>query len=110
MKQILSTEEAAHLLFNDKSNGFTYQGAKALAEYIDKTMGDDHEFDAVALRCEYSEYESAVEAATDNDDGWRIQCDCDTNDEDEEEKAALDWLQDHTTVIQFDGGIIVGSF
>lgn len=38
-----------------KDSSFTYYGAMALYNYLEG-FGEDIEFDAVALRCEYTEY------------------------------------------------------
>jgi len=59
----------------------------------------------------YSEYSSAVEAASDMSD-WEYRPDEDgaDYDEDEAEEHARQYLQDRTTVIEFDGGVIVQAF
>jgi len=103
MKQRLSTSEAADLLAADDNAGWSYAGARALVEYLENLeddTGEEIEFDRVALRCDFSEYESAREAAEEY--GWEP-------DEDAEE-AALEWLNDRTTVITFGGGVIVRQF
>lgn len=63
-------------------------------------LEQDIEFDPIAWCCEFSEFSSVLEA-------WR-----DYNDEPDapEYDEMLEWLQDRTTVIEFDGGIIVGEF
>ena len=59
----------------------------------------------MAIRCDYSEYASALEAATQT--GFTP----DESDDDEaKEEAALEWLQDRAQVITFDGGVIVSAF
>ena len=109
MKKTLSTWEIADALSRDEYAGWSYEGAKALAEYLEQLeedIGEEMELDVVAIRCDYSEYASATEAAEnyqDNDHG-------DDMDDDEKEAAALKYLQDNTTVIEFDGGIIIQDF
>lgn len=108
MYQNLSTNEATALLKEDENADWSWSGAQALIEYLEgleEQTNKKIEFDRVAIRCEYSEYESALEAAQDYDfipleDG----------DEDEIEAAALEYLQDQTTVIQFEGGVIIQQF
>lgn len=67
MKQSVS-EYDFEQAFNDAGRGdqFTYYGKKALYEYLEQ-MGDDcgieYELDVIALCCEFTEYETALEAA-----------------------------------------------
>jgi hypothetical protein len=74
-------------------------------EQIEEDTGADMDFDRVAIRCEFSEYTTAREAADNYD--WQPDEDAD---EDESEKSALQFLQDRTTVIEFTGGIIIQDF
>ena len=104
MKITLSTSEIADRLFEDKNAGFSYAGARALAKHLEETTDEDTEFDGVAIRGDFSEYDSAVSAAETN--GWEKEGD----DEDAQEEAALDWLKDQTTIIEFKGGIIIQAF
>ncbi len=108
MKQTLTTNEAANLLVADDNAGWSYAGARALVEHLEAVeddTGEAIEFDAVALRCEYAEYESAVQAA--EECGWEPDEDADSDDAEEE---ALEWLTDRTTVIEFSGGVIIQQF
>lgn len=108
MKQTLTTDQAANLLVADDNAGWSYAGARALVEHlesIEDDTGEEMEFDAVALRCDFSEYESAREAAEEY--GWEPDEDADNDDA---EKAAAEWLADRTTVISFNGGVIVQQF
>jgi hypothetical protein len=108
MKKTLSTSEAADLLAADKNAGWSYAGARALVEHLEATekdTGEEIEFDRVALRCDFSEYPNAREAAEEY--GWEPDEDADSEDA---EEAALKWLNDRTTVIAFDGGVIVQQF
>ena len=105
MKKTLSTNEAARELLNDDNAAWSYNGAMALCEYLedfDEGIGQETEFDRVAIRCEFSEYESAIECAVNYD--WERDLD---DDEDDQEEAALDYLREHTSVIEFEGGIII---
>lgn len=105
----LSTHDVAHELSSNKDNGFSYRGARALAEYLEQyeeETGEKIELDTVALRCEYSEYETALEAYSDYNTGT---LDIDGDEEEMEEQALL-WLEERTQVITFDGGIIIQEF
>ena len=49
-------------------HGFSYDGLDALYDYLtelEEDCGRDEEFDLVAIRCDYSEYESLEDAAKD---------------------------------------------
>jgi len=59
LKQTLTTNEAAHILLADDNASWTYEGAHAIAEYLEELsedMGEDIEFCHVAIRCEFSEH------------------------------------------------------
>ena len=50
------------------AHGFSYVGLDALYDYLtelEEDCGRDEEFDLVAIRCDYSEYESLEDAAKD---------------------------------------------
>ena len=105
MKTTLSVYEIADLLKRDENAGWSYNGAQALAEVLNDSMPEDEEFDRVAIRCDFSEYTSALEAAA--------ACDYEAEereDEDQSEESALEWLQGKTLVIEFAGGVIIGKF
>jgi len=86
-----------------RKDSFSYRAQRALFEYLEEMeedIGEPIELDAVALCCAYSEYETAKEAveayeADDNPDN---------------EQKCLEYLQDQTTVIEFDGGIVIQDF
>ena len=106
MKQTLTTDQAANLLVADDNAGWSYAGALALVEHleaVENDTGEEIEFDRVALRCDFSEYESAREAAEEY--GWEPD-----EDAEDAEEAAREWLNDRTTVIEFSGGVIVQLF
>lgn len=108
MKQTMTTSQIADALRADDNAAWSYAGARALAEYLEETEQDtvsEMEFDRVAIRCEFSEYANATEAAGNYD----FEPDEDA-DEDETEAAALKFLNDRTMVIRFSGGIIIQDF
>lgn len=114
MKETLNTYEIADRLFRDEYAGFSYEGAKALAEYLEQLeedCGEEMEFDGVAIRCDYSEHASLQDWAADYFSGdWREEVgveDCDGEDADDKIRV---FLLDHGQLIEFDGGIIVSSF
>ena len=108
MKQTLTTNQAAELLLADKNAGWSYAGACALVEYmeqLEEDTGEEVEFDRVGIRCDFSEYESALKAAEEY--GFEPDEDADSE---EAEEAAAKWLGHRTTVVTFDGGVIVQQF
>ena len=84
-------------------NNFTYEGKKALFEYLELLedgTGEQIELDPIALCCDYTEYASGLQWAGETGD------EKDFTSEDD----ALDYLKDKTQVIEFDGGIIIQNF
>lgn len=114
MKTTLSTSQAAHELLRDTNANWSRAGAYALVEHLEQLeedCGTEIEFCPVAIRCDYSEYSSALEAALDQ--GFDPETDLDgegEEDEDDKEENALGWLQYRTQVIEFEGGVIIQSF
>jgi hypothetical protein len=89
-----------------RPNQFSYAGLRALFAYLaemEEGMGEEMELDVIALCCEFSEYQGAADALSNYDWGG-------PNDPETEEEEALEFLRDTTTVIEFDGGIIIGNF
>lgn len=89
-------------------------GLRALYEYMDELSEEgDIELDVIAICCDYSQYDSALEAAKEMS---RFEADEREEDEDEDDYAermeneALDYLRDNTAVIEYDGGVIVQKF
>ena len=113
MKTTLSIHEAVALLKADTNANWSRAGVYALVEYLEQLEednGEEIEFCSVAIRCDYSEYASALEAA--NDQGFEPNPNLGEEKQSEEDKEsdALAWLEDHTQVIKFDGGVIIASF
>ena len=66
MKNTLNTHDITNALLNDKYAAWSYNGAKALAEYLEQyeeDCGIELELDVVSLRCEFTEYASLEEWA-----------------------------------------------
>ena len=124
MKTTLSTSDIARALHRDDNAAWSWNGAKALAEYLEQLeedTGEEMEFDAVAIRCEFSEYASledwAVEYFSDSkqaSDAMGLELDMDgetwTGDKEEIQDAIRSYIRDEGTLIEFDGGVIVSSF
>ena len=66
MKQTLTTYQIAGLLMADQNARWTRPAAYALAEYyqeLEESSGEELEFDAVAIRCDWNEYATAAAIA-----------------------------------------------
>jgi len=91
---------------HNRLDNFTYDGLKALFDYLEQLeddCGTDFELDVIALCCEFSEYNTALEAV--EQQGYE-----EVEVAELQEAQALDYLQDHTSVITFDGGVIIQDF
>jgi hypothetical protein len=107
MIKTLSNAECVRELLNDMDADWTRTGAEALVEWLEMHESETElmEFDPVALRCDWSEYETYLEAATAH--GWVFDAD-DTADE-QEERARV-WLMHQTAVIEHHAGIVIQEF
>ena len=112
---LLSTSQAASLL-REEDNSFSYKGSTAMIEYLEaleKDGGEEIEFDATGIGCDYAEHSSLTEWAQNyfGKPNWRdeIGVDDETGD-DETDDAIRDYISNRGDLIEFDGGIIVGTF
>ena len=110
MKITLTTNQIAEMLRQDSPDSWSYNGAKALAEYMEEheeQSGEEIEFDAVEIRCGFSEYDSLIAFAED----YSCVLQLDKEKEwDELEEEIREFIQDRGHLIEFDGGIIVSAF
>jgi hypothetical protein len=126
MKTTLTTAQAAHLLIDDQNANWSYAGAFALVEHLEEledSTGESMEFDRVAIRCDWSEYESLQSWGEDYFGNWNALCaelgddycgpfDNETPEDYAErfDDAIRGYITDRGQLIEFDGGIIVSSF
>jgi len=113
MKTTLNTHDIANALLNDKHAAWSYNGAKALAEYLEQyeeDCGVELELDVVALRCEYSEWDNLEDWGhsyfTDNQFKSLFK---DLEEDDLDEEIAQ-YIEEQGILIEFEGGAIVSSF
>ena len=91
------------------SQGFSRRAALALAWYLDENCGENEELDAVAVACEWSEFESAVKFCCEYfGDAWKSEIGIE-EDEEDIEKFALDYVLREETAVEFSGGILVAG-
>ena len=74
----------------------------AYYEEIEQGSGDEMEFDVVAICCDWTEYDSALEAAESY--GFKPKDASDDERADTNERAALEFLTDETTVLELGEG------
>ena len=58
MKITINKQQAIEKLLEDENAGWSIEGAKALVEYLEELeedIGEEIEFDPIAIRCDYSE-------------------------------------------------------
>lgn len=105
MKTEMTTYECAKALTHDEYANWTRSAAFALVEYLEQMeddCGTQIEFDPVALRCEFSEYESLQDFANEY---WLTDSQRLTRDE-----VIKEYIEHRSTLIEFDGGILVQDF
>lgn len=100
----------------DRKDNFSYEGKRALFDYLEQLsddIGEDIELDVIALCSEYTEYETADEAASNyfeyegmgyGEEGEEL-LSCE-----EVEEKAIEFLENRTQVIKFNSGIIIQDF
>jgi len=102
----MTTHESVNALLADEYANWSPAGARAIVEYFeqlaDGLMCDLELLDPVSIRCYYTEYQSLAE--------WAAEHFGETPDELNDADAIRDYVRDNTTLIEFDGGVIVGEF
>jgi len=120
MKKTMTQYDIAHELMQDTNANWSRAGAFALAEYFEQIEMDTNEeldFDAVAIRCEFSQYANLQEWISDYYSeplAYAIKSagiDLDGEENEEEiDDLIRSHIQDHGQLIEFNGGIIVSQF
>ena len=88
------------------NNTFSYDGLVALFDYLEdfeRDCGNELDFDPVALRCEFTEYNSIKDAYETYMPESKL-ADYAT------ELEMMEYLQDNTQVIEFETGVILQDF
>ena len=116
MKTTLTTSHAAEILANDENSSFSRLGAYALVDYLEQMeedCGEEIEFCHIAIRCDYSEYDSLTDWAHEHFSNALEELGFDEteeNDDDQVDEKIREYIQDRGQLIEFSGGIIVSSF
>ncbi len=116
---IVSYDAANSIATNRRAN-WSLAGAFSLAEYlegIESDTGEQMDFNAVEIICEWTEYKSLQEWADEHygedgdGEGWKwalsITEDMSGDEIDDEIRAHI---QDDGVLIEFDGGVVVSDF
>ena len=113
MKKTMTQYDIAEELMNDINANWSRNGAFALAEYFEQLeddLGESIEFDAVAIRCDFSQYESLQDWASE----YGLDCidlGVESDDDDKTKAEAIrEYIQERGQLIEFDGGVIVSQF
>jgi len=95
-----------------RQDQFSWAGLEALFNYLEEledSIGEEVELDVIALCCDFSEYDSACEAAQEY--GFNVpDREDDESEDDYSERAeleALEWLRDRTSVIEVSSGSVI---
>ena len=71
MKDTIQEHQVVDALARDENSSFSHEGAKALFEHLtqlEDDIGEELEFDPIAFRCEYSEYDCFKDIQEDYND------------------------------------------
>jgi hypothetical protein len=84
-----------------RESQFSRAALFALFEYLEDyedSCGVELELDPVGICCEWAEHDSAILAAKEYGQEFS------------DEEEALEWLRDHTQVVEFEGGVVIQLF
>ena len=95
-----------------RPDNFSRKALVALFDYLDQLeqdLGEEQELDVIAICSDWTEYTDPIEAAEAY--GWEAP-DVPEGEErdDTSDRKALEYLQDNTHVVEFEGGILVLNF
>lgn len=115
VKTHISDSELFHDLKAMGRDNFSYDGAKALTEYLEQLsedIGENIEYDPIAFCCDFAEYlekefQDLAAEYSNHDDCPQAD---DYDDIDDFKDDLVEWLQEQTTVIEFNGGLIIQAF
>ena len=112
MKETVTESRFIQAFATVRPNQFSRKALVALFDYLDQLeqdLGEETEFDPIGLCCEWTEYKDAFEAAEAY--AWEAPEIPEGEERDDtSERKALEYLQDQTHVIDFDGGVLVLNF
>jgi hypothetical protein len=101
MKITLTESEFVNRFLAIRPDNFSREELRALFEYLEdaeRDLGEETEFDPIAICCEWGRYDSATEACADFGHA------------EEDPEKALEWLRDRTQVVEAGESVLVLSF
>jgi len=120
MKTTLNTHDITLALHSDEFGGWSYDGAKAMAEHLEELEQDygmEMELDVVGIRCDFTEYDSLqawlCEYYGDSLENSLKSAGIDLDDDDGDDEIddlIRSHIHDHGQLVEFNGGVIVSSF
>ena len=112
MKETVTESRFIQAFLATRPEQFSRPALVALFDYLDQLeqdLGEETEFDPIALCCDWTEYKDAIEAAEAY--GWEAPDVAEGEERDDtSERKAWEWLADNTQVIGFDDGYLVLNF
>lgn len=112
MKETVTESRFLEAFKQVRPNQFSRNALVALFDYLDQLeqdLGEETEFDVIALCCEWTEHKGPIEAA--EACGWAAPEIPEGEERDDtSDRKALEFLQDNTHVIDFEGGVLVLNF
>jgi len=112
MKETVNESRFLQAFKTLRPDNFSRPALVALFDYLDQLeqdLGEEQELDVIALCCEWTEYRDAIEAAEAY--GWEAPEIPEGEERDDtSDRKALEFLQDQTHVVEFDGGVLVLNF
>ena len=94
-----------------RPDNFSYEGLNALYDYLtqmEEDCGDEYEmeFDPIAICCDFSEFDNLREAFL----NYKTIDDLDGVSFEDQDMQAREYLHDNTSLIEFNGGVIIQDF
>lgn len=83
-----------------RKDQFSLNALRAMFQWYDE-LDQDLEFDPIAFCCEWSEYKNYSEAYEDLEG---------RDDDEMDEEDCQEFFEDRATVIEFDGGVLIGQY
>ena len=112
MKETVTQSRFLDVFRQVRPNQFSRNALVALFDYLDQLeqdLGEEQELDVIAICCDWTEYADPIEAAEAY--GWEApEVEEGEERDDTSDRKAIEFLQDNTRVVEFDGGILVLNF
>lgn len=112
MKETVTESRFIQAFQTLRPDNFSRPALVALFDYLDQLeqdLGEEQELDVIAICCDWTEYADPIEAAEAY--GWKApEVEEGEERDDISDRKALEFLQDQTHVVEFDGGVLVLNF